>query len=87
MAGALAPMVGASRRYDGPMGKSDRAFVFGALGLYAGLGAPLPDEVAWLMPVLALLIGWNIVNRVRRGVESVVPAAPAHPSRTEVRSR
>ena len=33
MAGALGPMVGAPRRYDGPMGKSDRAFVFGALGL------------------------------------------------------
>ena len=31
-AGVLGPMVGASRRYDGPMGKSDRAFVFGALG-------------------------------------------------------
>ncbi len=26
-------MVGAERRYDGPMGKSDRAFVFGILGL------------------------------------------------------
>jgi CDP-diacylglycerol--glycerol-3-phosphate 3-phosphatidyltransferase len=30
MAGALGPMVGAPRRYDGPIGKSDRAFVFGA---------------------------------------------------------
>ncbi len=30
--GALGPTVGASRRYDGPLGKSDRAFVFGALG-------------------------------------------------------
>ena len=32
-AGALGPTVGATRRYDGPMGKSDRAFAFGALGL------------------------------------------------------
>ena len=31
LAGVLGPPVGASRRYDGPMGKSDRAFVFGAL--------------------------------------------------------
>ena len=30
-AGVLGPVVGASRRYDGPMGKSDRAFVFGAM--------------------------------------------------------
>ena len=42
MAGALGPMVGAARRYDGPMGKSDRALVFGALGLYVGLGGALP---------------------------------------------
>src|SRR5712671_5583497 len=32
-AGALGPMIGVSRHYDGPMGKSDRAVVFGALGL------------------------------------------------------
>ncbi len=47
-AGVLGPMVGASRRYDGPMGKSDRAFVFGALGLWVGLAGALPavDRVA-----------------------------------------
>src|SRR5262249_6588666 len=38
-AGVLGPMVGAARRYDGPMGKSDRALVFGALGLWIGVGA------------------------------------------------
>jgi CDP-diacylglycerol--glycerol-3-phosphate 3-phosphatidyltransferase len=68
LAGALAPMVGGERRYDGPMGKSDRAFVFGALGLYVGLGGPLPETAFWLMPGIALAIVWNIVNRVRRGV-------------------
>src|SRR5438132_7226704 len=44
-AGALGPTLGASRRYDGPMGKSDRAVVFGALGLWIGCLAPIP---AWL---------------------------------------
>jgi CDP-diacylglycerol---glycerol-3-phosphate 3-phosphatidyltransferase len=68
MAGALGPMVGAPRRYDGPMGKSDRAFVFGALGLWIGLGFELPDVAAWLMPLLVVLIAWNIVNRVKRGI-------------------
>src|SRR5690606_3675117 len=37
LAGILGQTVGASRRYDGPMGKSDRAVVFGALGLWIGL--------------------------------------------------
>ena len=68
MAGALGPMVGAPRRYDGPMGKSDRAFVFGALGLYVGLGGELPGEAYWIMPVISVLIAVNIRNRVRRGV-------------------
>lgn len=68
-AGVLGPVVGASRRYDGPMGKSDRAFVFGALGLWAGLGYVLPEWLAWVLPLLALLIGVTIVNRVRRGLE------------------
>jgi CDP-diacylglycerol--glycerol-3-phosphate 3-phosphatidyltransferase len=68
MAGALGPMVGASRRYEGPMGKSDRAFVFGALGLWLGLAGQLPAWLAWLMPAIALLMVVNIINRVRAGL-------------------
>ena len=64
-AGALGPMVGASRRYEGPMGKSDRALVFGGLGLAIALLAPLPAWTAWIMPAIALLLCATIVNRVR----------------------
>lgn len=67
-AGVLGVMVGASRRYDGPMGKSDRALVFGALGLWVGIGGALPSWLAWLLPLVAALIALNIVNRVRRGL-------------------
>jgi CDP-diacylglycerol--glycerol-3-phosphate 3-phosphatidyltransferase len=67
MAGALGPLVGTTRRYDGPMGKSDRALVFGALGLCIGLVGPLPPALFWAMPAIAVLIGWNIVSRVCRG--------------------
>jgi CDP-diacylglycerol--glycerol-3-phosphate 3-phosphatidyltransferase len=75
MAGALGPMVGAARRYDGPMGKSDRAFAFGALGLYVGLGGRLPPLAWWLLPAIAAAIGWNIVHRVRRGVAAATRSA------------
>ena len=67
-AGVLGLMVGASRRYDGPMGKSDRAFVFGALGLWIGLADDLPDWVAYVMPLLAAALVWTIVTRVRNGL-------------------
>ena len=68
MAGALGPMVGASRRYEGPMGKSDRAFLFGGLGLWLGLAGSLPGWMIWLMPLAVVLMMVNIVNRVRAGV-------------------
>ena len=67
-AGALGPTVGASRRYDGPLGKSDRAFVFGALGLWVGLGLPLPDWMVWILVVVAVLLAATVVNRVRAGL-------------------
>lgn len=66
-AGILGQTVGAERRYDGPLGKSDRALVFGALALWAGL-APLPDWLGWIMPVMAALAVLGIVNRVRRAL-------------------
>ncbi|MBN8283181.1 CDP-alcohol phosphatidyltransferase family protein [Zoogloea sp.] len=68
MAGALGPMVGAPRQYDGPMGKSDRAFLFGALGLWLGLAGSLPAAAFWIMPVAALAILLNTFNRIRSGV-------------------
>jgi CDP-diacylglycerol--glycerol-3-phosphate 3-phosphatidyltransferase len=67
-AGVLGPSTGASRRYDGPMGKSDRAVVFGALGLWAGCSAPMPAWLAWAVPILAALLVLTVVNRIRAGV-------------------
>jgi CDP-diacylglycerol--glycerol-3-phosphate 3-phosphatidyltransferase len=67
-AGVLGRLVGASRRYDGPMGKSDRAFVFGALGLWLGLAPALPDWIAYAMPALAAALVVTIWNRVRGGL-------------------
>ncbi len=68
LSGVLGPTVGASRRYDGPMGKSDRALVFGALGLWAGFGGPFPPWTFWIMVVLAVLLALTSVNRVRAGL-------------------
>ena len=73
MAGALGPMVGAPRQYDGPMGKSDRAFLFGLLGLWAGLaGGKLPEWVFWVMAIaVPFAIALNIFNRVRGGLAAI----------------
>lgn len=68
MAGALGPTVGASRRYDGPMGKSDRALVVGAIALWAAL-APLPQWLVVLMPLLTLLTACTVLQRLRRSLQ------------------
>lgn len=71
-AGVLGLMVGATRRYDGPLGKSDRALIFGALGLWVGLGLPLPAVLAWVMPVIVLLSFLTVINRVSQGLRERV---------------
>jgi CDP-diacylglycerol--glycerol-3-phosphate 3-phosphatidyltransferase len=68
MAGALGPLAGGSRRYEGPLGKSDRALAFGALGLWVGVAGALPDWALWVMPLLAAGLVATIVNRVRAGL-------------------
>lgn len=75
-AGALGPMLGSTRRYEGPMGKSDRAFVFGALGLWHGLSGALPAFVAWVMPLLCVLLLLTCFNRVRAGLASASDPPP-----------
>jgi CDP-diacylglycerol--glycerol-3-phosphate 3-phosphatidyltransferase len=70
-AGVLGPMVGASRRYDGPLGKSDRAFLFGTLGFWIGIGAPLPAWLGFIVPVVAVLLAVTMVNRIRAGLREI----------------
>ena len=65
MAGVVAIQIGASRRYDGPMGKSDRAFVFGTLAFLAGIGVSLKGWPVWLLGAVCLLLGYTIFNRCR----------------------
>jgi CDP-diacylglycerol---glycerol-3-phosphate 3-phosphatidyltransferase len=77
MSGALGPMVGAPRQYDGPMGKSDRAVVFGALGLWLGLVGTLPTAAFWVLPLTSALVLVNIGKRVRGGIAAARAAGVA----------
>jgi len=70
MAGVLGALIGGVRRYDGPMGKSDRAFVIGSLSLMLGLGI-LP--VGWFdaIMIIATVMGiWTVLRRSMRGLPS-----------------
>lgn len=67
-AGVLGLMVGASRRYDGPMGKSDRAAAFGLLGILVAWGGLAPYWLNLLLGLVLLLLIYTLYNRVRRGL-------------------
>lgn len=68
MTGVIGVQIGASRRYDGPFGKSDRAFAFGAIGLLLGCGVPSGAWLAWLLWAMALLSTLTVFNRARRAL-------------------
>jgi CDP-diacylglycerol--glycerol-3-phosphate 3-phosphatidyltransferase len=69
-AGVMAPLVGTARRYDGPMGKSDRAFVFGVLGVIAGAGIFL-DIIDYVLWAVIILLIYTIFNRVKNALKEI----------------
>lgn len=80
MAGVIGVQIGASRRYDGPMGKSDRAFVFGLVGLLVGFSSDLISYVSLdtllmlinsLFGIVLVLLMFTIWNRVKKAVLEV----------------
>jgi len=74
-AGVLALSVGAARRFDGPMGKSDRAFWFGLLGLLIAYGAA-PLLMNAILALVIALSAWTVVNRLRQALRASAPATP-----------
>jgi len=72
MTGVVGVMIGASRRYDGPMGKSDRAFVFSLLAIWiAATRGTLPSFANFIMWTIAAAAALTIVNRMRHGLQEV----------------
>jgi CDP-diacylglycerol--glycerol-3-phosphate 3-phosphatidyltransferase len=68
MTGVTTTQIGASRRYDGPLGKSDRAFLFGFIALVLGLGIA-PGHWVNIMLAGGLLFSlYTIYNRARHGL-------------------
>ena len=76
-AGVMAPLIGAERRYDGPMGKSDRAFAFGLISVILvfapAMGASqqvLANLCSMLLAVVSALLLRTLFNRIRNGIST-----------------
>lgn len=73
LAGVVAVQIGAERRYDGPMGKSDRAFVFGVLALLIALDYINGMWLTIVLWVVIFLLCLTVINRVRKALLEVSP--------------
>ncbi|AKU62330.1 CDP-alcohol phosphatidyltransferase [Aggregatibacter aphrophilus] len=69
--GVLGQVQGKTRRYDGPLGKSDRAFLFGVLGLVYVFVPMLPDFLYWVSWAIVILLIATCVKRVKSGLAEV----------------
>lgn len=76
MAGVVAVQIGADRRYDGPFGKSDRAFAFGLVALLLGCGLSAGWWLDVVLIVMIVLSAVTILNRSRRALQNSARVGP-----------
>ena len=71
--GVLGAVHGNGRRYDGPLGKSDRAFAIGCIAFYYALAGSLPDWLNTTLWLLNILLAATCVRRIRNGLNRRIP--------------
>ena len=69
----MGKVLGGQRRYDGPMGKSDRALLVGIYGLisYFGVGITAYSQVIFSIIIALLLLSTFI--RLKKGLYAAKP--------------
>lgn len=73
MTGVIAVQIGASRRYDGPMGKSDRALLLGVFGLLLGSGVQIGFWLNALLAAVVIMLLYTITNRAAKALQELTP--------------
>ncbi|MFW1838164.1 CDP-alcohol phosphatidyltransferase family protein [Acinetobacter gyllenbergii] len=77
-AGVMAPLIGQERRYDGPMGKSDRAFWFSLIAVFVSFSPYLIENnyinsivyiCNGLLIFIAALLILTIYNRIKNSIQ------------------
>jgi phosphatidylglycerophosphate synthase len=71
MTGVVAVGIGASRRYEGPMGKSDRAFLFGLIAMLVGSGVKPGPWITISLLVMTVLLFVTVINRSKKALMEV----------------
>lgn len=67
-AGLLGKVIAGDRRYDGPMGKSDRAFVISIYGLLYFFSVGFQAYSVWIFLVINLLLVLSTTIRIKKAL-------------------
>lgn len=67
--GVMGEYMSGERRYDGPMGKSDRAFIFGLIAILINFN--LGKYLQFLLPVISILLCVTIYNRIHNSLKKI----------------
>lgn len=68
-AGVMGKIVAGERRYEGPMGKSDRAFLLGVYGLLSLFSIGISEYSCWIFGVLILLLLISTAVRIKKALQ------------------
>ena len=69
-AGILGKIVSGVRRYEGPMGKSDRAFVIGLYGLLSFLSIKMGEAAFYVFTFMIVLLLISTLTRILKSLKS-----------------
>ncbi|SFN55743.1 CDP-diacylglycerol--glycerol-3-phosphate 3-phosphatidyltransferase [Chryseobacterium oleae] len=67
-AGLIGKVVGKERRYDGPMGKSDRALILGVYGLAVFFGADISGISKYILGLIIVLLTVSTYIRLKKSL-------------------
>lgn len=67
-AGLIGKAVGKERRYDGPMGKSDRALILGLYGLVVFFGVNISNYSQYIFGLIILLLLISTYTRLKKSL-------------------
>lgn len=69
-AGIMGRVISNNRRYDGPMGKSDRAFIIGLYGLINFLGFYFVNFSVYIFVIINILLIISTLLRLKRSLKN-----------------
>ena len=67
-AGLIGKVVGKERRYDGPMGKSDRALILGLYGLLIFFGVKITSVSEYIFGIIIILLLISTYTRLKKSL-------------------